>query len=96
MINVGATVEDDFLDAGLLGTLGNQLANCGRSCRVGTGLEVLADGFSSVEAEATVTPLASSMTCTEMFLCERVYRQPRTAVVTATFSSLRTALAARA
>jgi hypothetical protein len=41
VIDVCATVEDDFLDAGLDRALGNQLADCGRCSNIGTGLEVL-------------------------------------------------------
>jgi hypothetical protein len=39
VIDVGTAVEDDFLDAGLDGALGNQLADRSGGSRIGTGLE---------------------------------------------------------
>src|SRR5690606_20604461 len=42
MVDVRAAVEDDFLDAGLDGTLGNQLADSGSGCNVSAGLQRVA------------------------------------------------------
>jgi hypothetical protein len=51
VIDEGATVEDDVLDAGLGGTLGDELADGGGCCGVGAGLEALRRSVSSVEAD---------------------------------------------
>ena len=63
VVDVGAAVEDHFLDAGLDGALGDQLADGSSGCGVGAGLEPPLGRSSSVEAAASVWPLASSMIC---------------------------------
>jgi hypothetical protein len=63
VIDEGAAVEDDFLDAGLDRALGNQLADCGRSCSIGTGLEVAAKTGVKRRCRCKRAACASSMTC---------------------------------
>ena len=61
VIDVAAAVEHHLRDAGLLGALGDQLADRRGGRLVGAVLSWLLQSFSSVEAAASVSPFASSM-----------------------------------
>ena len=63
VIDVGAAVEDHFLDAGLDGALGDQLADRRSGAVSAPVFSAPLRSFSSVEAAASVWPFASSMTC---------------------------------
>ena len=61
VIDVRAAIEDDFLDAGLAGALGDQLADSGGGRHVGTGLQRSLQVLLELEAAAIVCPFESSM-----------------------------------